>query len=46
MAKEQSWKELVLIKDPDRNEKEDVYEFGGGQRKFKDRKDPYESASN
>ena len=49
MAKEKSWKALVDQVDPEKHKKEyDVYTFSGKGRirKFKDRKDPYESAKN
>ena len=46
MAKTTDWKTLVQEADKQgRDEKPVVYEFSKG-RKFKERKDPYESAKN
>ena len=44
MAGKKTWKQVVQEADQDRNKEVDVYIFAKGKRKFKDRRDPYESA--
>lgn len=46
MATNKSWKTIVDRIDPDRKKEPIVYEFGGGKKKIKDKRDPYESAKN